>query len=266
VKHLFQSWQAFTAACRSASHILLLADYDGTLTPIVGRPRDAVLSTRVREILTTLAGKPMYSVGVISGRSITELKSLVAIEGIYYAGNHGLEIEGPGLRYISPLAESARMTIKDLAEQMATELADVDGVIVQDKGMSLSIHYRLVRKEKESTVADVVRRLTTPLCEGGKIKLFTGKKVWEIRPPVDWDKGKAVEAIEREIKAMLKIERLLTIYLGDDNTDEDAFRVVHPPGGWSIFVGEENQTSAAYYFLNSTAEVETFLTRLHELE
>ncbi len=99
----------------------------------------------------------MYSVGVISGRSITELKSLVAIEGIYYAGNHGLEIEGPGLKYISPLAESARTTIKDLAEQMATALADVDGVIVQDKGMSLSIHYRLVKKEKESTVADVVR-------------------------------------------------------------------------------------------------------------
>jgi trehalose-phosphatase len=217
-------------------------------------------------MLASLAQKPMYSVGVISGRSITELKSLVAIKGIYYAGNHGLEIEGPGLRYISPSAEYARITIKDLAGLMATELADVDGVIVQDKGMSLSIHYRLVKEEKESTVADVVHRLTAPLCREGKIKLFTGKKVWEVRPPVDWDKGKAVEAIEREIKAMLKVERLLTIYLGDDNTDEDAFRVVRPPGGWSIFVGEENQASAADYFLNSTTEVEIFLTRLRELK
>jgi len=265
VKHLFQSWQAFTADCRSASHILLLADYDGTLAKIVGRPEDAVLSTGVRQKLITLARKSKISTGVISGRRIAELKSLVAIEGIYYAGNHGMEIEGPGLSFICPGAEAARPVIAGLARELAVALKGIAGVIVQEKGFSLSVHYRLA-PDKEDIVTSAVKRITAPHVDKGEIRVYAMKKVWEIRPPIDWDKGKAVVFIGRQIMARLNLSRLLTIYLGDDTTDEDAFRVVRPPAGWSIFVGEENRTSAADYFLNSTIEVETFLTRLLELE
>ena len=108
--------------------------------------------------------------------------------------------------------------------------------------------------------------MISPLLREGKIRLTSGKKVWEVRPPVDWDKGEAVEAINREMKAVLKCERLLTIYLGDDTTDEDAFRVIRRPQGWGIFVGQENPSSNAEYFLNSTSEVLTFLSRLLELK
>jgi trehalose 6-phosphate phosphatase len=265
VKYLFESWQAFTADYRSASHILLLADYDGTLAKIVGRPEDAVLSTGVRQKLITLARKSKISTGVISGRRIAELKSLVAIEGIYYAGNHGMEIEGPGLSFICPGAEAARPVIDGLARELAAALKGIAGVIVQEKGFSLSVHYRLA-PDKEDIVTSAVKRITAPHVDKGEIRVYAMKKVWEIRPPIDWDKGKAVAFIGRQISARLSLSRLLTIYLGDDTTDEDAFRVVRPPAGWSIFVGEKNRTSAADYFLNSTAEVETFLTRLLELE
>lgn len=265
MKHLFQSWQAFLADCRAASHILLLADYDGTLTPIVGRPQDAVLSPGVRDKLSALARKPDFSVGIISGRSMAELKSLVSIDGIYYAGNHGMEIEGAGLNYINPQAGLAQATIKDLAGQLAAALENISGVIIQDKGLSLSVHYRLVKEEEQNVVAETVHRLAGPLRREGKIKVFSGKKVWEIRPPIDWHKGKAVESIGREIKSVLKLERVLTVYLGDDTTDEDAFKVLHRPEGWSVFVGRENASSAAEYFLNSVAEVEEFLSRLLEL-
>ncbi len=266
MEHLFQSWQAFAADCKAAPHILFLSDYDGTLTPIVSRPEDALISSQVRDKLSALARKPDITIGIITGRSLSEIKSMVTIEGIYYSGNHGLEIEGPGLNYISPLAETARATMKDLALIFTKELAGIDGVIIQEKGLSLSVHYRLVKEAEEGIVAETFRRVTAPLCSEGKIKVFAGKKVWEVKPPIDWHKGKAVEAITREIKTLVKLESLLTMYLGDDTTDEDAFRVLHRPAGWSVFVGNENPSSGADYFLSSTAEVEELLSRLLELK
>jgi len=265
VEHLFQSWQAFSADCRTVPHILLLSDYDGTLTPIVGRPQDAVLSPGVRDKLSDLARKPDFSVGIVTGRSMSDLKSMVAIEGIYYAGNHGLEIEGPDLRYVSRDAELARATIKDLAGQLAAALDGIAGVIIEDKGLSLSVHYRLVKEGEENVVAETFKQITAPLLNEGKVRVTSGKKVLEVRPPIDWHKGKAVESIRREIMSLLKLERVLTVYLGDDTTDEDAFKVLHRPEGWSVFVGQENPSSAADYYLNSTDEVEEFLSRLLEL-
>jgi len=266
VQHLFQSWQTFSAAVKAAPHLLLLSDYDGTLTPIVSRPEEAILAPEVREKLCALAQKPTSSVGIISGRSLSELKSMVAIEGIYYAGNHGLEIEGPGLKFVSQPAELARATIKDLVRQLSAALDSIAGVIVEDKGLSLSVHYRLVKKSEENLVAETFQQVISPSLNEGKVRVSSGKKVWEVRPPIDWHKGKAVAAITREIKTLLKLEPILTIYLGDDTTDEDAFRVMHRPEGWSIFVGGENLSSSAEYFLNSTTEVEKFLSNLLELK
>jgi len=265
VQHLFQSWPTLSADIRATPHLLLLSDYDGTLTPIVSRPEEAILSPEVREKLHALAQKPTSSVGIISGRSLSEIKAMVGIDGIYYAGNHGLEIEGPGLRFLSQPAELAQATIKDLAYQLSAALDSIAGVIVEDKGLSLSVHYRLVKQSEEHVVAEIFRRVTSPLLNEGKVRVTSGKKVWEVRPPIDWHKGKAVAAITREIKALLKLEHLLTLYMGDDTTDEDAFKVMHRPQGWSIFVGEENPLSNADYFLNSTTEVEELLSRLIKL-
>ncbi len=266
MQHLFQSWESFSSAVRDASHIVLLSDYDGTLTPIVGRPDEATLPPAVRENLAALAQKPAFSMGIISGRPLSEIKALVGIEGIYYAGNHGLEIEGPGLNFINPAAQAAQATIKNLARCFSAKLGGIEGAIVEDKGLSLSIHYRLVKESEEKVVAEIFRQITSPWLRDGEIRVTSGKKVWEIRPPIDWHKGKAVETIVKEMKTILGGGQWLTIYLGDDTTDEDAFKIIHRPQGWSIFVGEENSSSNADYFLNSTAEVTTFLSRLLELK
>ena len=265
MKHLFQSWQEFSEACRNVSHVLLFFDYDGTLTPIVSRPEFAVLSTEVRNTLRALAQKSTLSVGIISGRSLSEIKSMVAVDGLYYAGNHGLEIEGPGLKYVSREAETARLLIKDLAGELATALGDVSGTIIEDKGLSLSVHYRLVKDGEEKAVADIFQRVTGALLDQGKIRTTTGKKVFEVRPPIDWNKGKAVEKIASEITATLNLKQTFAVYLGDDNTDEDAFKVLRRPEGWSIFVGGENPSSAAEYYLDSPSEVAGFLSRMLEL-
>lgn len=265
MQHLFQSWPEFSQACRELPHVLLFFDYDGTLTPIVSRPELAVLSKEVRDLLGALAGKATLNVSIISGRSLSEIKSMVAVEGIYYAGNHGLEIEGPGLKYVSREAETARTLIKDLAGELVAALGDISGTIVEDKGLSLSVHYRLVREGEEKAVADIFNSVTDNLLNKGKIRITTGKKVFEVRPPIDWNKGKAVEKIAAEIKAALNVKQALTVYLGDDNTDEDAFRVLHRPEGWGIFVGGENTSSAAEYYLDSPAEVAEFLARMLDL-
>ncbi len=266
MQHFFDSWQSFISDVRSAAHLLFLSDYDGTLTPIVGRPVEATLSSEVRDKLGILAKQPSVSVGIISGRALSELKNMVGIDAIYYAGNHGLEIEGPGLAFTSREAEAARAVIGDLAKQLVDSLGRIDGVLVEDKGLSLSVHYRLVKPNEEGAVADLFRRTTAPLLDAGGIRITSGKKVWEVRPPIDWHKGKAVQVIREQIQSLPGRKELLTIYLGDDTTDEDAFRVLHRPRGWSILVGGENPSSHAGYFLEGTPEVVMLLARLIELD
>jgi len=262
MEHLFRVWETFAADVRAASGVLLLSDYDGTLTPIVSRPEDAVLPSGVREKLLTLAAMPDFNIGIVSGRPLLEVQVLVGIEGIYYAGNHGLEIEGPGLSYINPEAKAAQAEMKDLAWQFADRLAGIEGAIIEDKALSLSIHYRMVKESEVKAVTDVFSELTSPRLSDGSIRVSSGKKVLEIRPPIDWHKGKAVETIREQIRKVLGGEEGLVIYLGDDTTDEDVFRIIHRPQGWSIFIGQENPSSDADHFLDSTPEVETFLSRL----
>ena len=259
---LFEAWKSFAADLKAATHILLLSDYDGTLTPIVSRPEEAVLSAEARKKLKSLAEKRSFSVGIVSGRPLSEIKAMVGISGIYYAGNHGFEIEGPGLRFVSPVATAAQTQIKKLVSQLSKRLSSIKGIIVEDKGLSLSVHYRLVKEDEVASAAAIFQQITGPLVQAEKNRVTSGKKVWEVRPPIDWHKGKAVETIREQIQAARRLEELPTIYLGDDTTDEDAFRAIHRPYGWSIFVGGENQSSAAEYCLNSTKDVETFLSRL----
>jgi trehalose-phosphatase len=190
---------------------------------------------------------------------------MVEIDGVYYAGNHGLEIAGPGIKFVSPSALAAQNEILELAKQLSDKLDKIEGVIVEDKGLSLSIHYRMVKTGDETVVTRIFHQTTSPLLNEGKIKVTAGKKVWEARPPINWHKGKAAEIIIQKIKGILNHQKLLTVYLGDDKTDEDVFKIIRHPQGWGIFIGGDNPSSSADYYLNSTAEVKTFLSRILNL-
>lgn len=266
MESLFHAWPAFIGAYRAAAHVLLLFDFDGTLTPIVERPEKARFAAGIKDKLAGLARRPGVTVGVVSGRALAGLKSMVGIEGIYYAGNHGLEIEGPGLSWVSPEAEAARPMMKDLAARLASALQGTAGVFVEDKGLGVGVHYRLVAPGKEAVVRETFRRLTAPLADAGKAKIISGKKVIEVRPPVNWHKGKAVEAIRREIMRLMRLDGIMTVYLGDDQTDEDGFKAVGGREGWGVYVGGDNPASAAGYYLDSTGEVGELLDRLLVLD
>lgn len=108
MEHLLSVWSKVAMQLSNARHVLLLTDYDGTLTPIVERPELANLSKDIRRLLQTLAYQRYITVGVISGRALVDLKDKVGISGIIYAGNHGLEIEGPGISFVNPVADELR--------------------------------------------------------------------------------------------------------------------------------------------------------------
>ena len=260
--HLFSVWQEFSKRLKAASRVLLLCDYDGTLTPIVDRPELADLSEKTKQMLQTLARQSHFTVGIISGRALADLRQKVGLSNIIYAGNHGLEIEGPGVSLVNPLAAEMRPVFRLINQVLNKALAPIRGVQVEDKGLTISVHYRMVEEGKSEEVTNALERVIATARSLGKVRITSGKKVYEVRPAVEWDKGEAIALlIERYGKTKTKKE-LLPIYLGDDQTDEDGFKVIEKHGGISVFVGEESGNSAARYYLESPAEVEQFLSRL----
>jgi len=259
LQYLFNAQDLIYSRLKSIAHLFLFSDYDGTLVPIAARPELAVLPPRRRELLQKLSRLSGLTLGIISGRQLDEIKNLVQLEGIFYAGNHGLELEGPGLSLLYPEARATKPIIDQVASHLSEMLASINGVIVENKGLTLSLHYRLVSEAQVGVVEETFYHITRPLEEVGKVKVTQGKKVWEVRPPVDWDKGKAINLLLTQCQEHPERKEILPIYLGDDVTDEDGFRAVAEYGGWGIFVGAKKPASQASYFLLSCQEVDRLL-------
>ena len=261
MRYLFDDWKNIQKKIQRSSLILLASDYDGTLTPIVSRPELAKLRNNIRKILVSLSKCDKFKVGIISGRRLSSVEGLVRVKNIYYAGNHGLEIKGPKVNFTHPAYYYFRPCIKTIKERLKKRLKGIKGLIVEDKSLTLSVHYRLVDSENIAMLKRIFRETVASYIKKNSIRIFSGKKVFEIRPPVEWDKGKALEMIESLTKTRSK---QLRIYLGDDTTDEDAFKVLSVKD-ISVFVGKKKK-SKARYFLNDTHEVEDFLKRLLRLK
>jgi len=145
MQYLFSDWDKIVSRIKSASCVLLLFDYDGTLTPIVRKPELAILSEESRQLLENLSHKRRFIVGVVSGRGLNDIQSKVGVNGIIYVGNHGFEIEGPGLNYVHPINNDETKSIMGtLSQTLNNFLGTVKGVMVENKGLTVSIHYRLV--------------------------------------------------------------------------------------------------------------------------
>jgi len=173
-----------------------------------------------------------------------------------YGGNHGLEISGPGFMFIDPTAASYVSALQELSEQLASRFQSSPGALVEFKGLTISVHYRQVA----SAQWDEVRRLVHAALASttNPFVLTAGDKVFEIRPRVYWNKGSAVAWI----KERLGKPDILTVYIGDDATDEDAFTAL--PHDITIKVGDAGET-AAHYLLSGPWEVRRFLEWLNEL-
>ena len=261
---LNEGWPAVRRQVIAASHVLLACDFDGTLSPIAERPEQASLPEETRNVLQALADLPRYTVAIVSGRALSDVKSKVQIPELYYAGNHGMEIEGPNTKHIDPVAARLRDTLKASIESLRLELADFDGAWVEDKGLTCSVHFRQVRAESQADLVDRVRDRLGPVVERDQIVLMVGKKVIDIRPALSWDKGKAlaflIETLQNDRRDASS--HALPIYIGDDVTDEDAFRAVNQHRGLSVIVGSDDRPTEASYRIPSPVQTAEFLERL----
>ncbi len=239
------------------SNFVLLTDYDGTLTPIVQRPEDALIPSDVRDLLKRLAA--VCPVGVVSGRALDDVKGMVGVDGIYYAGNHGFEIEGPGVKLTKPEAERSRPVIDEVCSEIKRRLENFDGMILEEKGPTASVHYRMVAEDRVQELKEIVDEVVGPKVESGELRVTRGKKVVELRPPIDWDKGRTVEWLTEVIGK--ERGEVYPISLGDDATDEDAFRALKGKG-LSVLVAGGARKSEAEYLLRDVEEVKEFLGRL----
>ncbi len=237
--------------------MVFFLDYDGTLTPIVESPELAVISEEMKQTVEQLA--KIHTVAIVSGRMREDVQNLVGIKGIFYAGSHGFDIKGPGgFTMIHPIAKKTIPLIAEIIEQLKETFQNIEGALVEEKKFSVAAHYRKVKKQTdlqfiEETVNNIIKKYD-------ELKLLKGKKVFEILPNIDWDKGKAIRWIMNALE--IPWETTSAFYIGDDTTDEYAFRTIITRGTAIMVTDEHLQQSTADFQLNSPKEVKKFFEQV----
>ncbi|HHW44353.1 MAG TPA: trehalose-phosphatase [Desulfotomaculum sp.] len=243
------------AALVRARELLLMLDYDGTLVPMAPLPHLATPSPEILNALQRLAGTPGRVVAVISGRRLEELQVMLPLTGLYLAGTHGAEWRNPGGRIYRRLDPASFKKMMDILEAMAVECVNgKDGFLIENKGLSLALHYRRAEPAAAVETLNKFHRRILPVINKHGLEVLPGRKVVEIRPR-GVNKGIMVQYLCR------RYPQAFPLYFGDDRTDEDAFAALE--GGWGILVSPAPRPSAATFSLSSPREVYRVLLLLN---
>jgi trehalose-phosphatase len=255
MKSLWKEWPRLKRRIGEAPRRLVLLDFDGTLVGIARTPDAVRFRAATRRRLRALVSRKGNAVALISGRSVADLRSFVDVKGVYMIGNHGFEMRGKGLALPAEIRRAAklRFTMRTLAKKLQSDLSYLPGVLVEDKGMTVSVHYRNVPREQVPALLEVLKFFRQRYRDG-QIAWREGKKVWEAVPRIRWNKGFAALYLLRRLRGSLPIA------VGDDRTDEDMFRAVRRVG-ISVRVGRAERSRAEFY-LKSQKEVDPLLEEL----
>lgn len=256
----FRPLREIESECRTASRILLFLDFDGTLVPLAPRPEEARPTAAVLRLLSRLVRTAAIEVVVISGRPLAQLRSLLPVQGLTYIGTHGAEVRpatGETQWLIHPNIHSTALA--PLRCAVEARIRNLAGVQLEDKCYALALHYRLARAATATrAISQFLATVTEYQRKGLMVDTIHGKKVIEVRP-AGMHKGNAVQALLQG-----RSNTTLPIYIGDDTTDEDAFRVL-TGRGLTILVADEPRPTAAQYSLNDQTAVTHFLSWLLRL-
>jgi len=245
--HLLRCWTHLAGRFESSPAIGLFLDFDGTLVPIQSRPEDVWLDDGTRRTLSRLARSPRFRVWIVSGRRRADVRARMRVPGIRYLGLHGWEG-----RAATAISEEARDAIACAKSWLACLLLSVPGVWLEDKGLTLAIHYQSVAEAGVRQARKLLQGVIHPFTDS--LQLIRGKKVWELAPRELGDKGLAVAA---ELAALGSA--VLPVYIGDDRMDEPAFSALNC--GITVHVGHAGRTNARYR-LSSVEQVRRFLEKL----
>lgn len=237
--------------------LALLLDFDGTLAPLTQHPAQARVPAHVKNVLEDLAASPGVAIAIVSGRALEDVRRRVGIAGIVYAGNHGLEIAGPGWTQVVEGAQQMRDIVAACCRRLRVRLQHVPGVVIEEKGVTASIHYRqtpppFIEEVSVATFEEATRG------SPGTLVIRQGRQALEIRPDLPQDKGVAAQWILRRLFGELWEARVGVVYIGDDESDEDAFRAL-PGDALTVKVGSGASPTAARYSVDTVDDVHEFL-------
>ncbi|XP_062074053.1 probable trehalose-phosphate phosphatase F [Humulus lupulus] len=247
--------------------IAIFLDYDGTLSPIVDDPDRAVMSNSMRSAVKNVA--KYFPTAIITGRSRDKVFELIGLTELYYAGSHGMDIMGPNcvksndkqgkeVKLFQPAKEFLSM-IDEVFRTLVENTKGIEGAKVENHKFCASVHYRNVDETNWPFIAQCVHDI---LKDYPRLRLTHGRRVLEIRPVIDWNKGKAVEFLLESL-GINNRDDVLPIFLGDDRTDEDAFKFLREENrGYGILVSPVPKETKAFYSLKDPSEVMQFLKSL----
>lgn len=228
--------------------IFFMFDFDGTLSPIVKHPKDSILPLNIKKWLRQLLKKKNVKIAIITGRSLIDIKNRTKISGVFFAANHGLEISYNN-NFLLCLGKKFKKHILSLSQKLDKELRQIPNVYIENKLLSASVHYRMVPKKYHKALERLVRSIAQPYLNKFNLQLSSGKKVFEIRPSNFWNKGMAVEWLLKKYG-----QGHIPVYVGDDITDEDAFKNLSK-NGITVRIGNKS-ASHAKYFIKHISELQ----------
>lgn len=236
--------------------LLVMLDVDGTLAPIASRPEQAEVPAETSQCVAALAAGPDVIVALVSGRTAADARRMVRVANVWVIGNHGYEIVSPdGDSLVDPQVEPYRQIIGQAERRLQPRLNQVPGLILEDKRWTLSIHYRLA----DPAVVPRIRSLVEETAQALGLRVTEGKMVLEIRPPARVDKGTAVLTLAARLQAVS--EEASLVFIGDDRTDEDAFRALRlrQRRAVTVRVAPDEKGTAAEFAAEDPQEVLRFL-------